>query len=94
MMQIPTQALVTDVVARDGFQNEERLVSTEDLVHMLHEMGIDLDVLLEESRKLSGIVGHELASQVARAGMSARLHAFEGVRIADSRGVCMVEQDV
>ncbi|HEX6552015.1 MAG TPA: hypothetical protein VF026_04580 [Ktedonobacteraceae bacterium] len=64
---------------------------------MLHEMGIatgiDLDVLLEEGRKLSGIVGHELASQVARAGTSASLHAFEGIRIADSRGVPTVEQD-
>ena len=73
-------------------------ISTEDLVHMLHEMGIetgiDLDVLLEEGKTLSGIVGHELASQVVRAGTSARLHAFEGVRIADSRGVRMVEQDV
>ena len=42
-------------------------ISTEDLVHMLHEMGIatgiDLDVLLAESQKLSAIVGHELASQ-------------------------------
>src|SRR5947209_1373192 len=72
-------------------------ISTEDLVHMLHEMGIqtgiDLDVLLEEGRKLSGIVGHELASLVARAGTSASLHAFEGVRIADSRGVPTGEQD-
>ncbi len=32
-MQIPKQVLVTDVVARDGFQNEDRFVSTEDLVH-------------------------------------------------------------
>ena len=73
-------------------------ISTEDLVHMLHEMGIvtgiNLDVLLEEDRKLSGIVGHELASQVARAGTSAGLHAFEGVRIADSPGVHTVEQVV
>ena len=73
-------------------------ISTEDLVHMLHEMGIatgiDLDVLLEEGRKLSGIVGHELASQVARAGTSASLHAFEGVRIADSRSVPTTQQGV
>jgi hydroxymethylglutaryl-CoA lyase len=73
-------------------------ISTEDLVHMLHEMriatGIDLDVLLEEGRKLSGIVGHELASQVARAGTSASLHAFEGVRVADSRSVRTTQQGV
>ena len=52
-------------------------ISTEDLVHMLHEMGIetgiDLDVLLTEGRKLRAIVGHELASQVARAGTSGEL---------------------
>ena len=47
-------------------------ISTEDLVHMLHEMGvetgIDLDVLLTGGRKLKAIIGHELSSQVARAG--------------------------
>ena len=73
-------------------------VSTEDLVHMLHEMGIetgiDLDVLLEEGRKLQAIVGHELASQVARAGTSGSLHAFEGIRVADSRSVHKVEQGI
>lgn len=73
-------------------------ISTEDLVHMLNEMGIqtgiDLDVLLEEGTKLSGIVGHELASQVARAGTSASLHAFDGVKIADSHGVHTVERDI
>lgn len=66
-------------------------ISTEDLVHMLHEMGIEtginLDVLLEEGRKLSDIVGHELASQVARAGTSSTLHAIEEVTIADSRSI-------
>ena len=71
-------------------------ISTEDLVHMLHEIGIetgiDLDVLLQEGQKLRGIVGHDLASQVARAGTSASLHAFEGVKIADSRGATF-EQD-
>jgi hydroxymethylglutaryl-CoA lyase len=64
-------------------------VSTEDLVHMLHEMGIEtginLEVLLAEGRKLQAIIDHELASQVARAGTSGSLHAFEEIKIADSR---------
>ncbi len=61
-------------------------ISTEDLVHMLHEMGIttgiDLDALLLEGQQLSTLVGHELTSQVARAGTSNRLHALEGSRRA------------
>ena len=66
-------------------------ISTEDLVHMLHEMGIttgiDLDVLLAESQKLSAIVGHELASQVARVGTSSRLRDFAGAKIASAREI-------
>ncbi len=70
-------------------------ISIEDLVHMLHEMGIetgiDLDVLLAEGLKLRAIIGHELASQVARAGTSGNLHAFEEIRVADSRSIHQVE---
>lgn len=66
-------------------------ISTEDLVHMLHEMGvatgIDLEMLLAEGTRLRALVGHELASSVAKAGPSSRLHPFEGVAIADSRRV-------
>jgi hydroxymethylglutaryl-CoA lyase len=64
-------------------------ISTEDLVHMLHQMGIatgiDLDVLLAQGKQLTALVGHELASQVAKAGTSDSLHPFEGVAVADSR---------
>ena len=64
-------------------------VATEDLVHMLHEMGIatgiDLDVLLAEDTHLHAMVRHDLASQIAKAGPSDRLHPFEGVVIADTR---------
>ena len=35
MMQIPKQVLVTDVVTRDGFQNEDRIVSTEDKLRVI-----------------------------------------------------------
>lgn len=47
-------------------------VSTEDVVHMFHSMGIetgiDLDKLLETSRRLKDIIGHELSSSVLKAG--------------------------
>ena len=47
-------------------------VCTEDVVHMLElcgcSTGTDLDELIEISRRLSEIVGHETASQVAKAG--------------------------
>ncbi len=69
-------------------------ISTEDLVHMLHEMGIatgiDLEMLLAEGKKLRAIVGHDLISQVARAGTSHSLHALKEIKIADSR--CFQEE--
>ena len=34
-MQIPKQVLVTDVVARDGFQNEDRIISTRDKLRVI-----------------------------------------------------------
>ncbi len=48
-------------------------VATEDLVHMLTDMGIEtgvksLEQLLEVARFVQGLVGHELRSQVAKAG--------------------------
>lgn len=66
-------------------------VSTEDLVHMLHEMGIatgiNLAMLLKEGKQLNALVGHELASQVSKAGPSSTLHSSEGIRFADSRSI-------
>ena len=47
-------------------------VSTEDVVHMLHEMGIqtgiDLDALLGCANRMSEILGSELPGQVMKAG--------------------------
>lgn len=64
-------------------------VSTEDLVHMLHEMGIDtgidLDALMRESERLPAFVGHGLESQVLRAGKSSDLHTFESAKVATAR---------
>jgi hydroxymethylglutaryl-CoA lyase len=57
-------------------------VCTEDVVHMLEEMGvttsIDLDKLLQASEKLQSILGHELPGQVAKAGSSTRLYPVPG----------------
>lgn len=51
-------------------------VCTEDVVHMLHSMGvdtgIDLDQLIETSSILKELVGHELQSSVLKAGKSDR----------------------
>jgi hydroxymethylglutaryl-CoA lyase len=47
-------------------------LATEDLVHMLTDMGIetgvDLDRVLEAARLTEELVGHSLASQVSRSG--------------------------
>jgi len=47
-------------------------VATEDLVHMLDDMGVetgvDLDRLLKAARLAEGLVGHAVASEVSRAG--------------------------
>ena len=53
-------------------------VCTEDVVHMLQNMGydtgVDLDQLLEASRRLEEIVGHALPGQVVKAGKSSDTH--------------------
>jgi hydroxymethylglutaryl-CoA lyase len=51
-------------------------VCTEDLVHCLHAMevqtGIDLDRLLDASRRVQEIVGRPLPGQIVKAGKSSR----------------------
>ena len=51
-------------------------VCTEDLVHCLHEMGvetgIDLDRLIETSRRVAEIVGRTLPGQIVKAGKASR----------------------
>ncbi|MBN9390617.1 MAG: hydroxymethylglutaryl-CoA lyase [Chloroflexi bacterium] len=55
-------------------------ITTEDLVNMLHDMGIqtgiDLEKLLECARMAQDFVGHELPSQVLKAGPRSRLTPF------------------
>jgi hydroxymethylglutaryl-CoA lyase len=54
-------------------------IVTEDLVHMLADMGIetgvDLDALIEAAHLAQGLVGRELPGQVMRAGPRTRVHA-------------------
>ena len=55
-------------------------VCTEDMVHMLHEMGIetgiDLDKLLGAAKLAEDILEHPLPGQVMKAGKSCDLHAL------------------
>ena len=53
-------------------------VATEDLVNMLHEMGvetgIDLDALIAVAKRLQGIIPHPLESRMVYAGKRTELH--------------------
>jgi hydroxymethylglutaryl-CoA lyase len=53
-------------------------VCTEDLVNLCHEIGLktglDLDDLIDLSRRLAGLVGHDVPGQVAKAGRPLDLH--------------------
>ena len=63
-------------------------VCTEEIVHALqlmgYDTGVDLATLIEASRRLPGLVGHETASQVVKAGRRLDLHPlpadFEAIR--------------
>lgn len=70
-------------------------ICSEDLVHMLHEMGIetgvDLRALLACARTLEQALGHELPGQTLKAGLCGHLSADGGPRLLavmrDARGV-------
>jgi hydroxymethylglutaryl-CoA lyase len=53
-------------------------ICTEDVVHMLEQMGfdtgVDLDRLIAAARTLPGLVGHDVPGQVMKAGKSTDLH--------------------
>ncbi len=63
-------------------------VCTEEVVHALELMGfdtgVDLERLLEASRRLPALIGHDTPSQVAKAGRRLDLHAppadFDAIR--------------
>ena len=61
-------------------------VCTEDLIHCLHAMGVetgvDLDALIETSKRVQAIVGHGLAGQLVKAGKWDRRYSLpDGVRV-------------
>lgn len=57
-------------------------ICTEDLVNLLHEMGIetgiDLDALIETSRHLERVMKRRLPGQVMKAGPRLALHDYDG----------------
>jgi hydroxymethylglutaryl-CoA lyase len=59
-------------------------ICSEDLVHMLHEMGIatgiDLPALMQCARTLEGLLGHEVPGQTIKAGVCGHLPADGGPR--------------
>lgn len=61
-------------------------ICTEDLVFLLHEMGIetgiDLERLCEVAREVEEVVGRPLPGQVMKAGGRDRLHALDAARTA------------
>jgi hydroxymethylglutaryl-CoA lyase len=65
-------------------------LATEDIVAMLHgmgvETGIDLDKLVECSRLAASLVGHELPSKYLRAHMGKQARARRQKERADARG--------
>jgi hydroxymethylglutaryl-CoA lyase len=65
-------------------------IATEDLVHMLHEMGIetgiDLDALIAAARTLPALIGHDTDSFVVKGGKTSDLHSLERVVVARSAG--------
>ena len=61
-------------------------ICTEDLVYMLHEMGIetgiDLDALVGVAHDVERVMGRELPGQVMKAGPRLQLHAMDAVATA------------
>lgn len=65
-------------------------ISTEDLAHMLGEMGVatevDLAGLLALARSLPALLGHDIPGQVAKAGRSGDLHPVPAHLLAGQEG--------
>ena len=61
-------------------------VCSEDLIYLLHEMGvetgIDLDKLISIAQKVEGLVGHKLPGQVMRAGNRLLSYSMDDVPTA------------
>jgi hydroxymethylglutaryl-CoA lyase len=63
-------------------------VCSEEIVHALdlmgYDTGVDLDLLLEASKRLPGLIGHDIPSQIVKAGRRLDLHPppadFDAIR--------------
>src|SRR5215211_7972312 len=62
-------------------------ICSEDLIHMLHEMGIatgiDLPALIASARQLEGLLGHQVPGQTIKAGVCKHLPADGGPRLME-----------
>lgn len=71
-------------------------VCTEDMVHMLHEMGvetgIDLPQMVECARSLERLLGHEVPGQTVKAGICGHLGPSGAARPADLSLIVATEQ--
>jgi hydroxymethylglutaryl-CoA lyase len=60
-------------------------ICSEDLIHMLHEMGVETGInlpgLLNCARMLEGLLGHEVPGQTIKAGICQHLPADGGPRV-------------
>lgn len=70
-------------------------ICSEDLIHMLHEMGvetgIDLPGLLDCARMLEGLLGHEVPGQTVKAGICQHLPPDGGPR-TEGRALALERQ--
>ena len=61
-------------------------ICTEDLVYLMHEMGIqtgiDLEKLIQVSLRMESVLGRTLAGQVMKAGPRLRLHSYQNAACA------------
>lgn len=60
-------------------------IATEDLVHMLTEMGVDtgihLDTLIETAKDVKRIIGHDGGSYMLQAGPNSKLHEKPNIQV-------------
>lgn len=61
-------------------------ICTEDLVYLLHEMGIETDLdlpkLMKIAQKMEELLGHKLPGQIMKAGLRLDLHPIDAVQAA------------
>jgi isopropylmalate/homocitrate/citramalate synthase len=71
-VELPAEVRIRGVGPRDGSQNEPEVIATQDLVSMLHEMGIatgvDLRRLLAASADVQEVLGRPLPAHTLTAG--------------------------